>query len=88
MNRYRFTTRVRAFGPDGAYVEIPGEAAAALGVTGQLSVRARVNRVEVRKAMAPRPGGAYRMSLSRAVREESGVAPGDEVEIELELDAG
>jgi hypothetical protein len=88
MAGYRFVARVRAFGPDGAYVEIPGEAAAALGVTGQLSVRARVNGVEVRKSMAPRPGGVYRMSLSRAVREKAGVGPGDEVEIELALDAG
>jgi hypothetical protein len=87
MAGYRFTTRVRAFGPDGAYVEIPEEAAAALGVTGQLAALARVNGVEVRKSMAPRPGGVYRMSLSKAVRAQAGVGPGDKVEIELALDA-
>jgi hypothetical protein len=86
MARYRFTARVHAFGPDGAYVEIPGDAAGALGVSGRLSVRARVNGVEVRKSMARRPGGVYRMSLSRAVRAEAKADPGQEVEIELELD--
>ena len=69
-------------------VRLLGEPAAALGVTGQLSVRARVNGVEIRKSMARRPGDVSRMSLSKAVRAEAGVGPDDEVEVELELDAG
>jgi antitoxin component of MazEF toxin-antitoxin module len=81
---FRFTARIRRWGPDGAYVEIPASASAALGAGDRLAVVARIRGVEVRKSMAPRAGGVYRMSIDRAVREQTGLRPGDEVAVELE----
>jgi antitoxin component of MazEF toxin-antitoxin module len=88
MARRRLTTRVRAWGPDGAYLDIPREVAEALGAHGQLNVRARINGVEFRKSLALRAGDVYRMALGKAVREQAGVAVGDEVQVELQLDRG
>jgi hypothetical protein len=81
---YRFKARVRSWGPDGAYVEIPQEAATHLVAKGQLEVRARLRGVEFRKSLNLRAGGVYRMALGKAVREQTGVGVGDEVQIELE----
>jgi hypothetical protein len=80
---FRFTARIRPWGPDGAYVEIPATASATLDARERLTVIARIRGVEVRKSMARRAGGLYRMSIDRAVREQTGLRPGDEVEIEL-----
>jgi antitoxin component of MazEF toxin-antitoxin module len=88
MARRRLTTRIRAWGPDGAYVDVPRHLAEALGAKGQFDVRARVNGVEFRKSLAFRAGDVYRMALGKAVREQAGVAVGDEVQVELELDRG
>ncbi|MDQ3871773.1 MAG: DUF1905 domain-containing protein [Chloroflexota bacterium] len=82
MASFRFTAQIRRWGPDGAYVEIPASASQ-LGRGERLDVIARIQGVEVRKSMAPRAGGVYRMSIDRAVREQTGLRPGDEVEIEL-----
>jgi hypothetical protein len=86
--RRRLTRQVRAWGPDGAYVEIPRDLAEALGAKGRLDVRARINGVEFRKLLALRAGDVYRMALGKHVREQAGVRVGDEVRIELELDRG
>ncbi len=86
MASFRFTARIRSWGPDGAYVEIPRTASAALGAGDRLTVIARIRGVEVRKSMAARAGGVYRMSIDRAVRERTGLRPGDEVEIELDTE--
>jgi hypothetical protein len=40
--------------------------------------------VEFRKSLNLRAGGVYRMALGKAVREQTGVGVGDEVQIELE----
>ena len=88
VTAYRLTARVRSWGPDGAYVEIPRAAAESLGDTGRVNVHARLNGVEFRKSLALRPGSVYRMALGKAVREQAGVAVGDEVALELELDRG
>jgi uncharacterized protein DUF1905 len=88
MARRRLTTRIRAWGPDGAYVDIPREVAEALGAHGQFNVRARINGVGFRKSLALRGGGVYRMALGKAVREQAGVAVGDKIQVELELDRG
>jgi uncharacterized protein DUF1905 len=84
VTSYRFKARVQSWGPDGAYVEIPQKAATTLGADGQLDVRARVRGVEFRKSLNLRPGGVYRMALGKAVREQTGVGVGDQVQIELE----
>ena len=88
MASFRFTARIRPYGPNGAYVEIPPEASAALGAPDRLAVLAKVQGVAVRKSLARRAGGVYRMSIDRAVREQTGLRPGDEVEIELVPDDG
>jgi hypothetical protein len=84
----RLTTRIRAWGPDGAYVDIPRDVAEALGAHGQLNVRARINGVEFSKSLALRAGDVYRMALGKSVREQAGVAVGDEIRLELRLDRG
>ena len=86
MAYFRFTARIRPFGPDGAFVEIPAHVADALGEGDRLAVVARVQGIAVRKALSRRAGGKYRMSVDRAIRAETGLGPGDEIEIELERD--
>jgi antitoxin component of MazEF toxin-antitoxin module len=88
MAARRLKTRIRPWGPDGAYVDIPRAVAESLGAHGQLNVRARINGVEFSKSLALRAGDVYRMALGKAVRQQAGVAIGDEVQVELQLDRG
>lgn len=83
----------------GLIVELPGEAVAGLGAGKRPPVnvamvrpfdklRAHHERGDYRfKTRVAVYGGRYYLGLRKDQRAESGLAPGDEVEVQLELDA-
>lgn len=69
----------------GAGVDLPPEVIAQLGGR-KVRVRGRVNGTAFRSSTMPIPGGGARLGLHRATREVVGIAFGDRVSLEVELD--
>jgi hypothetical protein len=68
----------------GPVIEIPFDVRQVFGKA-RAPVKARVNGYEFRSTVAVY-GGKYLLGLNKQVREAAGVAPGDRVTVELELD--
>jgi hypothetical protein len=66
-------------------IEVPGEVMQSLGGGKKPLVTVTVNGYTYRTAIAPR-GERYLFGVSAEVREAAGVAGGDEVDVEIELD--
>jgi hypothetical protein len=66
-------------------IRVPPEVVASLGSSKRPSVRATINGYTYRSTVAPL-GGEFMLPVSAEVRESAGVAAGDEVDIDLELD--
>jgi len=66
-------------------IEVPDEVVEALDAGKRPAVHVKVGDFAYRSTIA-RMGGVYMISLSAERREAAGVAAGDEVDIELELD--
>jgi hypothetical protein len=71
--------------PPGLLVEVPPEVVAALNAGKRPAVRISVRDVELRTHIAVYGGKSY-LGLRREIREAAGIAPGDKVEITLDLD--
>jgi hypothetical protein len=84
--RYSFRTTVEAARGGGAVAEIPPDIAKALGGLKQLRVVGSLNGVACKSSTMPYRGAFY-LGLHKATREAAGVEIGDEVEIEIALDA-
>jgi hypothetical protein len=65
---------------------VPDEVVAALGPSKRPPVRVTINDYTYRSTVASM-GGQFMLSVSAEVRERAGVAAGDEVEVEIELDS-
>ena len=81
----RFRTTILGTGANTTGIEVPEEVVEALGAGKRPAVRVKVNDFSYRNTIA-RMGGAYMISLSAERRAAAGVAAGDEVDVELELD--
>src|SRR5260370_510515 len=68
-----------------AGIEVPAKAVAALGSSKRPPVRATVNGFTYRSTVAVM-GGKFMLGVSNEVRKSAGVAAGDTVDIDLELD--
>jgi hypothetical protein len=79
----KFTTRLEGTTKTG--IEIPAEVVEALGKGKKPAVVLTVNGYTYRTTVAVM-GGRYLVPLSAAHREASGVAGGDEIEVEIALD--
>jgi hypothetical protein len=66
-------------------IRVPEEVVAALGTSKRLAVRATIAGYTYRSSVAPMRGN-FMLSVSAAVRENAGVAGGDELDVTLELD--
>ena len=66
-------------------IEIPARVVAGLGPSRRPAVKATINGYTYRSSIASM-GGKYMLSVSADVREHSGVAGGDTVDLTLELD--
>jgi len=81
----RFRTTIQQSGRTATGIEVPGEVMAALGSGKRPAVTVTVNGYSYRSTVASM-GGKAMVSLSAEHRAGAGVAGGDEVEVDLELD--
>ena len=81
----RFRTRVLRAGKTATGVEVPAKVVDALGSTKRPLVNVTINGYTYRGAIAPM-GGVFMLGISEEVRSKAGVAGGDTVDVEVELD--
>lgn len=80
----RFRAKILTSGRTATGIEVPAKVVEALG-SRRPKVRATINGYTYRSSVASM-GGTYMLGVSAEVREKAGVAGGDVVDIELELD--
>jgi hypothetical protein len=83
--RMKFRTTIIQSGKNTTGIEVSPEIVEALGKGKRPPVRVTINDYTYRTSVASM-GGVYMFSVSAEVRDKAGVAGGDEVEVELELD--
>jgi len=81
----RFRTKILPAGKTAAGIEVPAKVVAALGSSKRPPVRATINGYTYRSTVAVM-GGKFMLGVSNEVRQSAGVAAGDTVDIDLELD--
>lgn len=81
----RFRTTIVQSGKTATGIRVPDEVIAALGPSRRPPVRVTVNGYTYRTTVASMDGG-FMFGVSADVREKAGVAGGDQVEVDIELD--
>ncbi|MBA2550101.1 MAG: DUF1905 domain-containing protein [Nocardioidaceae bacterium] len=81
----RFRTTIVQSGTNTTGIEVPEDVVAALGSARRLPVRITVGDHSYRSTVAPLRGH-FMVSLSAENRASAGVAGGDEVDVDIELD--
>lgn len=81
----RFRATIQGAGKTAAGIEIPAEVVDALGTSRKPPVRVTMNGHTYRSTVATM-GGVFMVGVSNEFRRESGVAPGDVVDVDIELD--
>jgi Domain of unknown function (DUF1905)/Bacteriocin-protection, YdeI or OmpD-Associated len=81
----RFTTTVEAAGRTATGLPVPDEVVEALAAGKRPAVRVTIGGHTYRSTVAPR-GGQFMIPLSAERRAAAGVAAGDTVDVDLELD--
>jgi Domain of unknown function (DUF1905)/Bacteriocin-protection, YdeI or OmpD-Associated len=81
----RFRTKILPAGKTAAGIEVPAKVVAALGSSKRPPVRATINGYTYRSTVAVM-GGKFMLGVSNEVRKNAGVAAGDTVDIDLEVD--
>lgn len=81
----KFRTILLLGGKTATGIRVPPEIVASLGPSKRPAVSATINGYTYRSTIAPL-GGEFMLPVSAEVREKAGVAAGDEVEVDLELD--
>ena len=81
----KFRALIEGAGKTAAGIEVPGEVVAALGQSKRPPVRVTINGYTYRSTVAVL-GGRFMLGVSNEVRANAGVAAGDKVDIEMELD--
>lgn len=71
--------------PEEQSSEIRAESIAHRGGFGSVRVEARVNDVAWRTSVFPQKSGGYILPVKASVRDDAGIAAGDEVTVDLEL---
>lgn len=82
----KFRAVIEQSGKTAAGIHVPPEVVAALGSSRKPAVRATINGFTYRTSVAVM-GGEFMMGVPPEFRAGAGVAAGDEVEVDLELDA-
>ena len=80
-----FRATILLGGKSATGIRVPDEIAAGLGPSKRLAVRATINGHTYRTSVSPM-SGHFMLPVSAEVRKSAGVAAGDEVDVELELD--
>jgi hypothetical protein len=81
----RFHTTIEGAGKTAAGMRIPPEVVAALGTSRKPAVKVTINSYTHRSTVAV-VSGAFMVGVPPVFRNGAGVAAGDEVEVEIELD--
>lgn len=81
----RFSTSIQLGGKTATGIQVPDDVVASLGSGKRPAVRVTIKGYTYRSTVASM-GGKFMLPVSAEVRENAGVAAGDEVEVELELD--
>lgn len=81
----KFQARIELGGKTATGIGVPREVVEALGPSKKPAVRVTINGHTYRSTVASR-GGRFLLPVSAENRELAGVAAGDEVEVEMELD--
>lgn len=81
----KFHTTILQTGKNTAGIHVPDEIVTALGGGKHPKVKATLNGYTYRSSIASM-GGIFMLGVSAEVRKNAGVAGGDEVDVELELD--
>ena len=81
----RFRAKILQSGKTAAGIEVPANVVAALGSSKRPPVRATINGFTYRTSVAP-IGGKFMVGVPPEFREGAGVAAGDVVDIDLEVD--
>ena len=81
----KFRTTIQLHGKTATGIEVPADVVDALGSGKRPAVRVTINGHTYRSTVAPY-SGANMIALSAENRELAGVAAGDEVEVDIELD--
>jgi hypothetical protein len=84
--RVRFHTQILQAGKTATGIQIPNEVVESLGSGKRPPVRVTINAQTYRSTVAV-TGGKFTVGVSAENREKTGVAGGDEVDVEIELDA-
>jgi hypothetical protein len=82
----RFRATIQLSGKSATGIRVPEEVVTELGSGKRPAVRVTINGYTYRSTVAPM-GGVYMLPVSAEVRESAGVAAGDEVAVDVELDA-
>jgi hypothetical protein len=82
---HKFRTTIELGGKTATGMEVPAEVVEGLGKTKRPPVKVTLNGYTYRSTVAVMDG-RYLLPVSAEVRQGAGVAAGDEVEVELELD--
>ncbi len=81
----RIHTTILQEGKTATGVPVPDDVVAALGSGKRPKVRVTINGYTYRSSIAPL-GGVFMLGISDEVRRNAGVAGGDEIDVDLELD--
>ena len=81
----RFRAKVLLAGKTATGVEVPAKIVEGLGSTKRPLVKVTINRHTYRSAIAPM-GGTFMLGISDEVRKAAGVAAGDTIDVDVELD--
>ncbi len=81
----RFRSTVLLGGKTATGIEVPAEVVDGLGSSKRPAVVVTIGAYTYRSSIAPR-GGRYLLPVSAEVRAGAGIAAGDEVEVDVELD--
>lgn len=81
----KFRALIEGAGKTAAGIEVPPQVVSALGPTKRPAVRVTINGYTYRSTVAVL-GGRFMVGISNEVRSNAGVAAGEEVEVEMELD--
>lgn len=88
MGEIRFTTKLEAMGPKGAWVFLyfPKEADAQLGTKARVPVVGTLNGFPFRSSAFPTGDGTHQIAVNKAMQAGARARPGDSVEVALRVD--
>ena len=69
------------------YIVLPFDVVAVYGARGQVKVRGTINGVPYRGSAMPQGDGTHYMVVNKGLRDQVGVARGDEVEVVMDVDS-